>query len=95
MVDRLLKHPTFATSGVTALIRKADKAPAFESLGIKPILGSYDDHVILEQQASLSDIIFSIVRVSVELNECWDKLMWLSFCWHRRILITAQPMKQS
>ncbi|KAH0830119.1 hypothetical protein J3R83DRAFT_1457 [Lanmaoa asiatica] len=59
VLDRLLRHPTFATSEVTALIRKADKAPAFESLGVKTVLGSYDDHALLEKQASLSDVIFA------------------------------------
>ncbi|KAF8552970.1 NAD(P)-binding protein [Imleria badia] len=60
VMDRLLRHPTFATSEITALVRKADKAAVLESLGIKTVLGSYDDHAVLEKQASLSDIIFSI-----------------------------------
>ncbi|KAG8217077.1 hypothetical protein J3R82DRAFT_5099 [Butyriboletus roseoflavus] len=59
VLDRLLRHPTFATSEITVLIRKADKVPAFESLGVKTVLGSYDDHALLEKQASLSDVIFA------------------------------------
>ncbi|KAN0073836.1 hypothetical protein V8E55_012090 [Tylopilus felleus] len=60
VIDRLLKHPTFETSEFTVLVRKADAVPAFKSLGIKTVLGSYDDHELLEKQASLSDIVFSI-----------------------------------
>lgn len=67
MVDRLLRHPTFATSEITALVRKADKAAAIESLGIKAVLGSYDEHALLERQASQSDVIFACVRVSTDL----------------------------
>ncbi|KAI9570710.1 hypothetical protein HD554DRAFT_2187866 [Boletus coccyginus] len=57
VLDRLLRHSTFATSEITALVRKADKAPVFESLGVKTVLGSYDDHALLEKQASLSDVV--------------------------------------
>ena len=67
MLERLLQHPTFATSDITVLIRKADKVPAFESLGVKTVLGSYDDHVLLEKQASLSDVVVACVRVPIEL----------------------------
>ncbi|KAG6375757.1 hypothetical protein JVT61DRAFT_2607 [Boletus reticuloceps] len=70
VIDRLLKHPTFATSEITALIRKADKAAAFESLGIKTLLGSNDDHALLEKQASLSDVIFSLADAdNAEAND--------------------------
>lgn len=68
VVDRLLRHHTFATSEITALARKADKAAALEALGIKTVLGSYDDHAVLEEQASLSDVVFSIVRVPIQLE---------------------------
>ena len=78
MIDRLLKHPTFETSEFTVLVRKADAVPAFKSLGIKTVLGSYDDHELLEKQASLSDIVFSIVSVSVELERTIEYLMYLS-----------------
>ena len=67
VLDRLLRHPTFATSEITVLIRKADKVPVFESLGVRTVLGSYDHHALLEKQASLSDVIFACVRVSIEL----------------------------
>ena len=67
MLERLLQHPTFATSDITVLIRKSDKVPAFESLGVKTVLGSYDDHVLLEKQASLSDVVVACVRVPIEL----------------------------
>jgi len=59
VLDRLLRHPTSATSEITVLVRKADKVPAFESLGVRTVLGSYDDHALLEKQASLSDVIFA------------------------------------
>jgi len=67
VLDRLLRHSTFTTSEITALVRKADKAPTFESLGVKTILGSYDDHALLEKQASLSDVVIECVRVPIEL----------------------------
>ena len=63
VLERLLCHPTYATSEITAIVRTADKARAVESLGVKTVLGSYDDHALLEKQASLSDIVFAIVRV--------------------------------
>jgi uncharacterized protein YbjT (DUF2867 family) len=67
VLDRLLRHPTFATSEITVLVRKADKVPTFESLGIKTVLGSYDDHALLEKQASLSDVIVACVRVPIDV----------------------------
>ena len=67
MLDRLLRHHTFVRSEITVLVRKADKVPAFESLGVKTVLGSYDDHALLEKQASLSDVIVACVRVPIEL----------------------------
>jgi hypothetical protein len=67
VLDRLLRHPTSATSEITVLVRKADKVPAFESLGVRTVLGSYDDHALLEKQASLSDVIFACVRLPIEL----------------------------
>ncbi|KIJ63841.1 hypothetical protein HYDPIDRAFT_133743 [Hydnomerulius pinastri MD-312] len=56
---RLLDHPTFASSEITALLRKAEKAPAFESIGVKTVLGSNSDLDLLEKQASQSDIVFT------------------------------------
>ena len=67
MLDRLLRHHTFVRSEITVLVRKADKVPAFESLGVKTVLGSYDDHALLEKQASLSDVIVACVRGLIEL----------------------------
>ena len=67
MLDRLLRHHTFVRSEITVLVRKADKVLAFESLGVKTVLGSYDDHALLEKQASLSDVIVACVRVPIEL----------------------------
>ncbi|KIJ63834.1 hypothetical protein HYDPIDRAFT_40854 [Hydnomerulius pinastri MD-312] len=56
---RLLDHPTFASSEITALLRKAEKVPAFESIGVKTVLGSNSDLDLLEKQASQSDIVFA------------------------------------
>ncbi|KAF9220841.1 NAD(P)-binding protein [Gyrodon lividus] len=59
VLARLLEHHTFPTSEITALIRKADKVPAFESIGIKTVLGSHSDVELLEKQASQSDVVFA------------------------------------
>ncbi|KAF9240417.1 hypothetical protein BU15DRAFT_45759 [Melanogaster broomeanus] len=56
---RLLEHPTFPTSEITALVRKADKVPEFESIGVKTLLGSYSDLELLENQAAQSDVVFA------------------------------------
>jgi len=59
VLDRLLRHPTSTTSEITALVRKADNVPVFESIDVKTVVGSYDDHALLEKQASLSDVVFA------------------------------------
>ena len=63
VIDRLLRHHSFATSEITVLTRKVEKASAFESLGIKTVVGFYDDHALLEKHAALSDVVISCVRM--------------------------------
>ncbi|KAI6109260.1 hypothetical protein EDD16DRAFT_1615421 [Pisolithus croceorrhizus] len=62
VLARLIDHPTFANSEFTLLIRpsKKDKVATLHSLGLRTVLGSYDDLDILEEQASKADIVFSI-----------------------------------
>ncbi|KAF8841111.1 NAD(P)-binding protein [Paxillus ammoniavirescens] len=59
VLARLLEHPTFPTSEITALVRKADKIPAFDSIGVNTVLGSHNDLELLEKRASQSDVIFA------------------------------------
>ncbi|KAF2815516.1 NAD(P)-binding protein [Mytilinidion resinicola] len=52
IIDLLLaaKHP------VTALIRKAEQAAAFEKAGIKTVLGTLDDTELITEQAAQHDV---------------------------------------
>ncbi|KAF8837821.1 NAD(P)-binding protein [Paxillus ammoniavirescens] len=59
VLTRLLEHPTFQTSEITALVRKVDKIPAFGSIGVNTVLGSYSDLELLEERASQSDVVFT------------------------------------
>jgi uncharacterized protein YbjT (DUF2867 family) len=63
VLARLLEHPTFPTSEITALVRKADKIPAFDSIGVNTVLGSYSDLELLEERASQSDVVFACVSL--------------------------------
>lgn len=47
---------------VTVLSRSAEKARAFESFGVKAIVGSLDDLVTLEGIAAESDVVIECVR---------------------------------
>jgi hypothetical protein len=58
---RLLEHPRRSTFEITVYIRAASKADAFQSLGLKTVIGSLDDHDVLEGEASEADIIFQSV----------------------------------
>jgi uncharacterized protein YbjT (DUF2867 family) len=63
VLTRLLEHPTFPTSEITALVRKADKIPAFDLIGVNTFLGSYSDLELLEERASQSDVVFACVSL--------------------------------
>jgi hypothetical protein len=58
---RLLEHSKRSTFEITVYIRAASKAEAFQSLGLKTIIGSLDDHDLLEGAAFEADIIFQSV----------------------------------
>lgn len=61
VLSRLIEHPTFEHAEIWVLIRpsKKDKIPALHSLGVKTVLGSYDDLDLLEDQAAHADVVFS------------------------------------
>ncbi|KAG6327950.1 hypothetical protein ID866_11139 [Astraeus odoratus] len=62
VLSRLIEHPTYETTEISVLIRpsKKDKIPALESLGLKPVLGTYDDLELLKEEASKADIVIAV-----------------------------------
>ncbi|KAG6331881.1 hypothetical protein ID866_7207 [Astraeus odoratus] len=61
VLSRLIEHPTYETTEISVLIRpsKKDKIPVLESLGLKPVLGTYDDLELLKDEASKADIVIA------------------------------------
>ncbi|KAL4068479.1 hypothetical protein V8B97DRAFT_2024745 [Scleroderma yunnanense] len=61
ILSRLIDHPTYKSSEVSVLIRpsKKDKSSVFESLGLKPVIGTNHDLELLTEQASQADVVFS------------------------------------
>ncbi|KAI6104126.1 hypothetical protein F5141DRAFT_1216679 [Pisolithus sp. B1] len=61
VLSRLIEHPTYEHTEIWVLIRpsKEGKIPAFRSLGVKTVLGTYDDLDLLEDQAAHADIVFA------------------------------------
>ncbi|EDR01044.1 uncharacterized protein LACBIDRAFT_333595 [Laccaria bicolor S238N-H82] len=62
VLSRLLIHPSF-TSGsfqISALVRTAEKGEKLKGLGVRPVVGSYDDLDVLEREAGDADVVFSL-----------------------------------
>lgn len=64
MTSRLLAHPRAASFDITALVRSEDKAAKLRPLGVKTVIGSYNDVDQLEDLASEADILFSTVHAA-------------------------------
>jgi hypothetical protein len=67
VLDRLLAHPSFKSFRITVLIRAPEKAAALESVGITPVVGTYQDLALLEKLASDAD--YAVTVVSAALSE--------------------------
>lgn len=61
VLHRLLHHPNAKTFDVTALARSPEKAEKLESFGVKPVIGSLDDHTLVEELSSQAHVIFNTV----------------------------------
>lgn len=87
MVDRLLAHPSFKSFRITALIRAQEKAAALESVGLTPVVGTYQDFALLEKLASESDYVITAVRsvIFVERRRA-------QHCVYRRTATMYPPM---
>lgn len=61
VLSRLIEHPTYEHTEIWVLIRPSNesKIPVFRSLGVKTVLGTYDDLDLLEDQAAHADIVFA------------------------------------
>ncbi|KAF5336915.1 hypothetical protein D9611_002863 [Ephemerocybe angulata] len=66
ILTRLLAHPDRPSFELTALIRNPDTAKKFAALGVKTILGSYDDLALLTEAAAQADVVFTMA--------VWDQL---------------------
>ena len=58
---RLLEHPDSTTFEITAMVRSAAKAAKLETLGLKTVIGTYNDLDQLELLTSEADVVFSMV----------------------------------
>ena len=62
VLTRLLSHPNASSFELTALVRSVDKAEKLQTLGVKAILGSYDENLeILTEAASHADVVITMV----------------------------------
>jgi uncharacterized protein YbjT (DUF2867 family) len=62
ILDRLLVHPERSSFSIFAIVRSAEKAKKFESdFDVHPIVGSLDDHKLVEDAVAKSDIVIHAV----------------------------------
>ena len=61
VLSRLLEHPDAKSFEITALVRDQAKATKLESFGVKTAIGTIQNLKLLEDLASKSHIVFSIV----------------------------------
>ncbi|EIN10832.1 NAD(P)-binding protein [Punctularia strigosozonata HHB-11173 SS5] len=59
VLTRLLHHSQRDFLEITVLTRSSEKAKKFESFGVKAVVGSYSDHHILQELATVSDVVFA------------------------------------
>ncbi|OJA15681.1 hypothetical protein AZE42_12945, partial [Rhizopogon vesiculosus] len=57
VLSALLSNPKTDTFEITALIRSAEKAPLFNSIGVKTVIGSNSDLDTLTSLASEADVV--------------------------------------
>lgn len=60
-MTRILKHPKRNTFDITILIRDVSKTEAFESFGLKVVIGSLEDADLVQRLAYESDVVFQCV----------------------------------
>ncbi|KAJ8585976.1 NAD(P)-binding protein, partial [Rhizopogon salebrosus TDB-379] len=63
VLSALLAHPDSDTFDITALIRSAEKAPSFNSAGVKTVIGSNSDLDTLASLASEADVVITAADV--------------------------------
>ncbi|KAJ8585975.1 NAD(P)-binding protein [Rhizopogon salebrosus TDB-379] len=63
VLSALLAHPNSDTFDITALIRSAQKAPSFNSVGVKTVIGSNSDFDTLTSLASEADVVVTAADV--------------------------------
>ena len=61
VLARLLCHPRSDTFHTTVLVRSESKASQFRSMGIRAVVGSYNDLDLLSQLAEEADIVIACV----------------------------------
>ncbi|KAF9466577.1 hypothetical protein BDZ94DRAFT_1319443 [Collybia nuda] len=60
VVLRLLNHPKAASFHLTVLVRAAEKAEKFKTLGINAVVGSHSDLPLVEKLASEADVVIAM-----------------------------------
>ncbi|KAF8625571.1 hypothetical protein AX15_005331 [Amanita polypyramis BW_CC] len=59
VLTRLINHPLSDTFQLTVLVRSAEKAKRFRTLGIRAIVGTYEETALLKRLASEADIVIA------------------------------------
>ncbi|KAJ7593880.1 NAD-binding protein [Mycena floridula] len=60
VLQRFLSSPYFSSMNVTALLRSSEKADKLQKYGVNAIVGSLKDLALVENLASLADVVFAM-----------------------------------
>jgi uncharacterized protein YbjT (DUF2867 family) len=78
ILNRLLAHPERSSFYISVIVRSTEKAKKFESdFDVHPIVGSFDDHKLVEDAVAKSDIVVhavSNVFFCFFCIDCYNKL---------------------
>ena len=64
VLSRLIQHPDAKSFEISVLVRTADKAEKLETLGVRPVIGSYSDLKVLTEEAAKADFVIAVVGIS-------------------------------
>lgn len=60
VISRLIQHPDAKSFEISALVRTAEKAKKLETLGVRPVIGSYSDLKVLTEEAAKADYVIAL-----------------------------------
>lgn len=82
-----MQHPNAKTLDITVLVRSPEKAKKLEAYGVKTVIGSLDDHAVVEELASKAHVTLNTVRTR---NLNFDSPETHTDCMNRLIPTTSK-----